>query len=99
MIDFDSSDLPRDKEIGAARQRAALLQAEDTKIQQKVMSAHREAFYQKFPGQCEHIMRLIAERLQLGLRKDQPVPMCDTAVKELSQAVYNIYQIHVDLKG
>jgi len=38
-------------------------QERDTMILQKVNLAHRMAFKQKFPGQCEHILRLIAERL------------------------------------
>lgn len=38
-------------------------QERDTMILQKVNQAHRLAFKQKFPGQIEHIMRLIAERL------------------------------------
>jgi hypothetical protein len=41
----------------------------DTKILQKVNGAHREAFQEKFPGQLEHILRLITERLHLGLDK------------------------------
>ena len=93
------TDSPRDQEIGQARQRAALLQAEDTKIQQKVMAAHREAFHQKFPHQVEHIMRLIAERLQTGLRKkDQDVSISDSSAKDLSCALLNLWTIHSDLK-
>ena len=84
---------------GTARQLAAQQQAEDVKIAQKVMSAHREAFVQKFPGQCEHIMRLIAERLQQGLRKDQPVELSASEICDLATALNRIYDIHVDLRG
>ena len=84
---------------GQARQLAAQQQAEDVKIAQKVMTAHREAFAQKFPGQCEHIMRLIAERLQLGLRKDQPVELTASEISDLAQALNCIYDIHCDLRG
>lgn len=90
---------PRDQAIGQARQLAAQQQAEDTKIAQKVMAAHREAFAIKFPGQCEHIMRLIAERLQLGLRKDNPVEMMPSEIESLATALNRIYDIHVDLKA
>jgi len=89
----------RDQEIGHARQLAAQQQAEDAKIAQKVMTAHREAFVLKFPGQCEHIMRLIAERLQLGLRKDQPIELSASEIAHLSSALNSIYQIHTDLRG
>ena len=84
---------------GQARQLAAQQQAEDVKIAQKVMAVHREAFAQKFPGQCEHIMRLIAERLQLGLRKDNPVELSAGEICYVARALNSIYDIHVDLAG
>ena len=72
--------------------------AADVKIQQKLGLAHREAFAQKFPGQVEHCMRLIAERLQHGLRKDGDVQLSDANAKDLSTALLNLYTIHEDLK-
>lgn len=36
----------------------------DVKIAQKVNAVNREAFKTRFPGQIEHCMRLVAERLQ-----------------------------------
>ena len=44
-------------------------QVQETIILQKVNRVHREAFSEKFPGQLEHILRLITERLHLGLDK------------------------------
>jgi hypothetical protein len=41
----------------------------DTVIMQKVNYAHREAFKTRFPGQVEHCMRLVAERLHKMLLK------------------------------
>jgi len=41
--------------------------ARDVKIMQKVNAANREAFKTRFPGQVEHCMRLVAERLQAVL--------------------------------
>ena len=70
----------------------------DTKIQQKLGAAHREAFAQKFPGQIEHCMRLIAERLQAGLRKDADIQISDSDAKDLSWALVNLYTIHQELK-
>ena len=78
------------------RQEAQLVQ--DVKIEQKIMAAHREAFHQKFPGQIEHCMRLIAERLQTGLRKDSDMQLSDCSAKDLSWALLNLYQIHQELK-
>jgi hypothetical protein len=43
---------------------------QDIKILQKVNQAHRDAFPQKYPGQVDHCLRLIMERLQMGLYKD-----------------------------
>ena len=71
--------------------------AADTRIQQKVMAAHREAFAQKFPGQIEHCMRLIAERLQLGLRKDSDLQINDCSAEALSAALLNLWTIHNEL--
>jgi len=77
----------------------------DTLILQKVNAAHREAFAEKFPGQCEHILRLIAERLQAVLT-NKPTTLNDPAtwtataeeISALSSALHNVYQIHRDLK-
>jgi hypothetical protein len=71
--------------------------AEETRIAQKVNAAHREAFHQKFPGQVEHCMRLIAERLQLGLRKDSEMQISDGSAKDLTLALWNLYRIRCDL--
>jgi len=81
-----------------AYQRAESARAADVRIEQKVMAAHREAFHHKFPGQVEHCMRLIAERLQTGLRKDQPVELMAQEIESLASALNLIYSIHCDLK-
>ena len=48
---------------------AEITQVADIKILQKVNAAHREGFAVKYPGQIEHCLRLVMERLQLGLDK------------------------------
>ena len=78
-------------------QQAEARRVQDTRIEQKVMAAHREAFQQKFPGQVEHCMRLIAERLQSGLRKDNPVELMPSEIAALASALNLIYDIHCDL--
>ena len=80
-------------------QRQEARRVQDTKIQQKVMAAHREAFKEKFPGQVEHILRLVAERLQQGLHKDNPVELTAAEVESLAQALNSIYDIHCDTKA
>jgi hypothetical protein len=87
-------DTPRDNEIHQAQEARAV---KDTLILQKVNAAHREAFIQKFPGQCEHILRLIAERLQLGLRKDTDIVLTNEDVNHLAQALAAVYDVHCDL--
>jgi hypothetical protein len=69
----------------------------DVKIAQKVGAAHRDAFKLKFPGQVEHCMRLIAERLQLGLRKDQDVELPSSDIRNLAEALSAVYSIHCQL--
>ena len=74
----------------------------DTRILQKVNHVHREAFREKFPGQVEHMLRLITERLQAGLDKRQGVVINDpdtwilTAeeILHMSQAMLNVYQVY-----
>jgi hypothetical protein len=88
-----------DARSGEIHQALEARRVQDTKIQQKVMAAHREAFKEKFPGQVEHILRLVAERLQQGLRKDNPVELTATEVESLAQALNSIYDIHCDTKA
>ena len=49
----------------------------DVKIMQKVNRVHREAFLEKYPGQVEHCLRLIMERLQAGLDKRDGVDIAN----------------------
>jgi hypothetical protein len=73
----------------------------DTRILQKVNGAHREAFLEKFPGQTEHILRLISERLHMGLDKRDGVRVNDPStwildaneIRDLSEAMYYINEI------
>ena len=85
----------RDKAIQQAQDQRLVA---DVKIAQKVGQAHRDAFKLKFPGQTEHIMRLIAERLQLSLRKDQDVELPASDINNLAQALLAIYTIHTELE-
>jgi hypothetical protein len=69
----------------------------DTLILQKVNAAHRESFKTRFPGQTEHIQRLIAERLQAILtRKPTDLSDPDTwncsadEIAKLSEALWHI---------
>jgi hypothetical protein len=79
----------------------------DTRILQKVNGAHREAFAERFPGQLEHIQRLITERLHLGLEKKPGVDLTnpDTwilsidEILDLSTAMINIQRIRHSLKN
>jgi hypothetical protein len=73
-------------------------QVADVKIEQKINAAHRAAFQQKFPGQVEHCMRLVAERLQTGLRKDSDLQLSDCSAKDLTWALLNLWTIHQDLR-
>lgn len=69
----------------------------DTLIMQKVNLAHRESFKTRFPGQLEHIQRLIAERLQAILTRKpsdlaDPETWTSTAdeIAKLSEALWHV---------
>jgi hypothetical protein len=91
---------------GAIHQAQQARIVKDTLILQKVNAAHREAFVEKFPGQCEHILRLIAERLQ-AILTNKPQALHDpetwtvtaAEIASLSQALHYVYQIHRDIKN
>jgi len=69
--------------------------ARDTLILQKVNRVNREAFKSRFPGACEHMMRLTSERLQSVLT-NKPADLADpdtwvataAEIRDLSQALY-----------
>ena len=77
-------------------QRAEADAAADTRINQKVNRAYREAFEAKFPDQCQHIMRLMAERLQQGLRKDTDA-LTNLEAAALALGLAAIHSIHAQL--
>lgn len=87
-----------DPRTGEIRQAQEARRVQDTRIAQKVNAAHREAFHEKFPGQIEHCMRLVAERLQTGLRKDSDLQISDSSAKDLTWALINLWTIHTELK-
>ena len=88
----------RDSDIRAA---IAAKETQDTKIAQKIMATHREAFIQKFPHQLEHCMRLTAERLQACLNKPDGVVLSDPGtwpadsevIRNLAMALESLYTI------
>lgn len=77
--------------------------ARDTLILQKVNRVNREAFKTRFPGACEHMMRLTSERLQSVLT-NKPNDLGDPAtwtataeeIRALSEALYFLSLISKD---
>lgn len=86
----------RDSEIRRATEQAKV---SDTLILQKINASHRVAFAEKFPGQIEHILRLLTERLQAGLDKRDGVEldnpdtwkMTCKELADLSIAIHHAY--------
>jgi len=78
----------------------------DIRILQKVGAAQREAFKEKFPGQCEHLVRLTAERLQAVLIKRAVTDVADIDtwaatprdIADLAIALENLYSVYERLK-
>jgi hypothetical protein len=68
---------------------------------QKVNAANREAFVARFPGQLEHCMRLVCERLQFVLNKPEGIELTDPdtwpatpeEIAALSEALHNLEQV------
>lgn len=88
----------RDADIRQATERR---RADDAKIMAKVNAVNREAFVTKFPGQIEHSMRLVAERLANLLYKGPDVVLNDpmtwpgsaTEIAALSQSLWHLEQV------
>lgn len=93
---------PAEREIQKAQERALV---QDTLILQKINASHRLAFNDKYPSSVEHILRLLVERLQLGLDKRDGVDVTDvhtwkllpSEIVDLSTAIYHIHTIRKDL--
>ena len=76
-------------------------QVADVKILQKVNAAHRDAFSQKYPGQVDHCLRLVMERLQAGLDKRDGVDitvletwrLMPNELVDLAEAAYYLNEI------
>lgn len=94
----------RDAEIRRATEAAKV---SDTVIMQKVNASHRVAFAEKFPGQLEHILRLLTERLQAGLDKRDGVDVNDPdtwkmhpdELAGMARAILDIYTVKEQLKN
>ena len=94
----------RDGQIHQAQQERMV---RDTLIMQKVNASHRMAFIEKFPGQIEHILRLLTERLQAGLDKRDGIDisdpntwnLCPSELASLSKAILDIYTVRESLKN
>ena len=92
------------KEITKAQERALV---QDTLILQKINASHRVAFTEKYPNTIEHILRLLTERLQLGLDKRDSVDVTDvhtwkllpSEINDLADAIYKIHEVRKDLLG
>ena len=77
----------------------------DTLIMQKVNAAHREAFKTRFPGQVEHCLRLVLERLQAGLDKRSNVDVSNphtwilstAEIADLAEAAERLHNIRKEI--
>jgi hypothetical protein len=92
------------REFGQTTQRKQEELIAETKILQKVNAVQRDAFQVKYPGQVEHCLRLVMERLQKSLEKrvgeDPANP--DTwriSSQELSDLAHTAYHLDQIRKG
>jgi hypothetical protein len=95
------SDIRKDVRDADIRAAVEARRVDDTKIAQKVMAVSREAFVQKFPGQLQHSMRLVNERLMNCLNKPEGTDLQDPdtwpasteEIRDLAVALYHLDQI------
>ena len=88
------------------RQAQEQVKVNETLILQKINASHRVAFAEKFPGQLEHILRLLTERLHLGLDKRDGVVVTDPStwklsageICDLADALQKIHQVRENLR-
>ena len=66
-------------------------------VQANPEGRYSEMFREYMPRQSEHILRLIMEQLQLGLRKDSPVRLLPAEIEQLALAMSHAYQVWADL--
>ena len=89
------------------RQAQEMARENDTKIMQKINASHRVAFAEKFPGQCEHILRLVAERLHFCLDKRDGADPSDpetwklspAEIADLAEAIYHINEVRTTISA
>ena len=86
------------------RQDFANRQTADVKILQKVNAVSREAFTVKYPGQVEHCLRLVMERLQAGLDKRGDIDVSDPdtwrmSTEELQDLANSAYLLNEIRRG
>jgi hypothetical protein len=90
------SDITPEMRDASIRAAVEARRVDDTKIAQKVMAVNREAFVVKFPGQLQHSMRLVNERLMNCLNKPEGTDLANpdtwpantAEIAELAQALY-----------
>lgn len=61
-------------------------------VDEQLTEHYRQQFRERFPGQCEQIVRLIAERLQRDL-KNKEVQVCARDIECLAIALQSAYMV------
>lgn len=89
------SDYDRDLAIRKAIERDALV---DAQISNKISAHQHNQFGDRFPKQVEHCLRLVGERLQLGLKKEG-ASLTNEEVAQLAGALEHLYSIWRDVRA
>ena len=83
-----------DQDLGVRKAREAAILA-DVNISNKMSAHHQQQFRERFPQQVEQILRLTAERLQLGLHKTTIDPLSNEDVRNLAIALQCIHEVYL----
>ena len=91
--------MPNSYDDALAQRKYAESQAiQDSAIYEKMTKPKVDQFEERMPTQVAHCLRLVLERLQLGMDKRSRIQITNEEVAQLSRAALDLYNIHVEVK-
>ena len=73
-------------------------QLQDAAIYEKMNKPKVDQFEERMPQQVTHCLRLVLERLQLGMDKRARTQISNAEVEQLARAASDLYNIYVEVK-
>ena len=82
----------------AQRKYAESQALQDSAIYDKMSKPKVDQFEERMPSQVTHCLRLVLERLQLGMDKRSRIQITNDEVAQLSRAALDLYNIYIEVK-